>query len=400
MILQQPTPDKAFDRFRALATAAAFAGLFSYAVVLFITPASANEIVRTYHASLGMLARLALAVMLGFLSAVLFAGWYADRHGKLPTILGGCVSMGTGLVLFGSVGDFNVLTAASFLMGVGGGLSESTSMALIADLYHESKRTAMANLSQASFSVGAVTSPLLIGWLIGRGVNFRLGYFGAAGVCVLSGAIALSAMLMRRERPVGRQDEGIHWYHVIRDPLVIMLAAGIMLYVGAEIGQSNWLAVYFRRYLHASKSFSAASLSVMWLGIGVGRIVAAWGSRRVAEVNIIRICLAGAAASEAALLLLTTPLPGAAAAFSLGFFLGPVFPTIVSCAGGAYPERSGTVTSVVVAAGALGAAIFPPAIGWAADWIDLRPALWTCFAILVIDAVMFAVVRVRRGEGR
>lgn len=393
------TDSNIYERFRGLATAAAFAGLFAYAVVLFITPASNNEIARAYDASYGMLARLPLAVMAGFIPAVLFAGHYADRHGKLPTVFAGCVSMSLGLTLFGSTSSFAVLTVASLMMGIGGGLSESTAMALISDLYHDNRRTSMANLSQAAFSLGAVTSPFAIGWLLREGVSFRVGYFGAAVLCVLSAGVALSALLMRQERPLARRDEGVRWQELLRDPLVLALSAGILLYVGAEIGQSNWLAVYFERYLGSAKSVAAASLSFMWFGIGLGRIAAAWASRYVRELSMIRLCLAGAAICQAVLLLVHAPYSGLAAAFGLGFFLGPVFPTIISCAGGAYPGRSGAVTATVVAAGATGGLIFPPGIGWAADSIGLRTALWTCFAILAVDVLMFLVVRTRTASG-
>lgn len=364
--------------------------------MLLITPASNNEIARAYHASLTMLAQLALAVMLGFLSAVLFAGVYSDRHGKLPTIFAGCLSMTFGLLLFGSTGSFTILVVAAFMMGMGGGLSESTCMALMSDLYSNERRTAMANLSQASFSAGAVTSPLVIGWLLREGIDFRIGYFASAAVCAASGAITFAAMMMRREKPLGKHGGAVRSRQLIRDPLVLTLALGIMLYVGAEIGQSSWLAVYFERYLKSARSLAAASISFMWLGVGVGRISAAWASKHVSEPNIIRLSLAGAAACQAALLLLSTPIPGVVAVLGLGFFLGPTFPTIVSCAGGAYPERSGTVTAIVVAAGATGAAIFPPGIGRAADAVGLRPALWTCFAILAIDFLIFTALRLRK----
>lgn len=359
-----------------------------------MTPASNNEIAQTFDASLGMLARLALAVMVGFLSAVLFAGWYSDKHGKLPTILAGCISMMVGLIIFGSASSFNLLIFASFLMGLGGGFSESTCMALIADLYNESRRTAMANLSQAAFGVGAVISPLAIGWLLKLGISFRIGYFGTALICAISAAIAFSALSMRCETTRIESYINTRWQELIVDSFVLMLAFGIMLYVGAEIGQSQWLAVYFKHGLNAKRELAACSLSFMWFGILTGRIAGALASRIVSEIALIRLCLVLAALSQSALLLITgSPIFGLVFAFLFGFFLGPVFPTIVSCASGAYPLRSGTVTSIVVAAGALGAAIFPPAIGWAADFVGLKTALWTCIAILSIDAGMFAAMR-------
>lgn len=381
------------DRFRGLATAAAFASLLSYAVVLFITPASNNEIARIYHASLGQLGVLPLALMIGFFSAVLLAGHHSDKHGKLPAILSGCVSMAAGALIFGNAASFGIAIVASFLMGVGGGLSEATSMALISDLYSDAKRTAMANLSQAMFGVGAVASPAGIYWLLKSGISFRVGYFGAAAICLISAALALTAARMKQERQMAAHEDHTRWQMILSDRTVLILALGVLLYVGAEIGQSTWLSVYFKRDLGADDPLSASSLSYMWFGIGLGRIAAAWASKHMPELAIVRMSLALAATCQAALLLLKVPVPGLIAAFGLGLFLGPVFPTLVSCAGAIYPRHSGKVTSIVVAAGCLGGAIFPPTIGWAADAIGLRTALWICCAILAIDVAMFATNR-------
>jgi len=167
-----------------------------------------------------------------------------------------------------------------------------------------------------------------------------------------------------------------------------------MLYVGAEIGQSTWLSVYFKRYLRAADAFAASSPSFMWVGIGIGRLAAAWVSANWrSETALICWTTALAAASQSILLLTGGPGSGAAAAFALGLFLGPIFPTVVSRANAAHPEASGVVTAIVIAAGSLGAAIFPPTIGWAADSIGLRPALWICVFVLCADLGVFVWVR-------
>ena len=383
------------DRFRGLATAAAFASLLSFAVALLTTPACNNEIARAFHASLGQLGELALAASLGFFFALLWCGGFTDRRGKLPSIFAGCVSMVIGALVFAQSDGLPEAIVGAALMGIGGGFTEGPSMALLADIYEDSRRTSMMNLCQAMFGVGAVAAPLGVGWLLRSGLSWRYGYLGAAVVATCAAVLALLALAMRRERPVGTHETRVRRRKLLTDGLVLTLSVGIMLYVGGEIGQSTWLSVYFKRYLGAGRALAAASPSFMWLGIWLGRVTAAWVSRHVSEVALICWCMALASASEAALLLIGGPIAGTAAAFALGFFLAPVFPTIVSCAAAAYPEASGSVTSVVIAAGSLGSAIFPPAVGWTADALGLRPALWICFTIFVIDLAVFLALRSR-----
>ncbi|MGC8862754.1 MAG: MFS transporter [Armatimonadota bacterium] len=382
-------------RFLRLATASAFASLLSYAVVLLITPACNNEIAASYNASLGQLGELSLATMLGFFVTVIPAGRFADLRGKLPAMTAGCASMAVGAILFAQTGDFRLAILGSALFGIGGGLSEANSMALLADLFTDSRRTSIMNLAQAMFGIGAVVSPIGIGVLLRSGLGWRTGYVGACVICAFAAALNLSAALMHGEKHTANPAERVRARQIVRDPLVICLGFGIFLYVGAEIGQSTWLSVYFKRFLGASDAFAASSPSLMWVGIGLGRVTAAWASRRAADATLVCWATALAAAGQGALLIGGGPLLGTGAAFALGFFLGPIFPTVISRASGIHPQASGVVTAVVVAAGSLGAAAFPPIIGWAADSIGLRTALWICFAVLCADLVVFAWVRAR-----
>ncbi|MDH7602384.1 MAG: MFS transporter [Armatimonadota bacterium] len=373
-------------RFRpALASAAAFASLLCYALVLLITPACNNEIAAEYQLSLGRLGQLSLATMLGFFATVIPAGFLSDRWGKLPLMSLGCASMAVGAAAFVLTHDFRWLIVGSALFGIGGGFSEATSMALLADVYEGPRRSAVMNLAQAMFGIGAVVAPLGIGWILRAGANWRTGYLGAAAFCSLGLLLNVLALALHREARLHNADDKPLALSIVSDGTVWLLAVAIFLYVGAEIGQSTWLSVYFKRCLGAGSSLAASSPSFMWLGIGVGRLLAACILHRVSEVPFVRVVLISAAISQAALIVLKTPLSGAAAAFALGVFLGPVFPTIVSRANSAYPEATGSVSSVVMAAGSLGAAVFPPLIGLSADYLGLAKALWICFILLFLD---------------
>jgi fucose permease len=94
--------------------------------------------------------------------------------------------------------------------------------------------------------------------------------------------------------------------------------------------------------------------------------------------------------------LVGSPISALTLVFVLGFSLAPVWPTILSRAGEAYPSQSGTVFGILVAMGAVGFAIVPPVVGRVGDAVGIHLALWICFAILVVDLAIF--VRLRSGE--
>lgn len=394
-----PAVHKSEYYYRGLATAAAFASLFSYAVVLIITQSLNNQVQARYDASLARLGWLAPSMMIGFFAAVLVGGHYSDRIGKLPLLLAGSLSMCAGAAVFGIAPTLGSAAGAMLVMGIGGGFAEGMASALITDLYAGPRRSSVMNLAQAAFGAGAVIVPMATGSLIAVGADWRLAYFATALLCLLSAAATTAALLMRVERPVGSH-AGNGWARILMDPLVVMLSLGILLYVGAELGQSNWMSVFFRRALKASASVAAMSVAPMWLGITAGRVLAAIVLRRMSEFSLLCWALGLGAAAQAALLLSRSPEWGLAAAFAVGLFFGPVWPTIVSRAGAAYPDRTGLVTGIVVSVGALGAAVFPAVVGAAADSAGIRAALWICVLATLADFAVFCYLRLTHPKPR
>jgi fucose permease len=179
-------------------------------------------------------------------------------------------------------------------------------------------------------------------------------------------------------------------------PTLAALAIGAALYVGAEIGLSTWMSVLLERELGAAPGPAAAGLSLLWLGLGAGRLAAGFVAARMEDVTLLRWALGLATMLQALLLLAPESWLVMASSFGLGLCFGPVFPTLVSAATSACPRRSAAVMAVVVAVGALGGAVFPASIGWAADTIGLRPALWTGFALLLADALLVTGLAPRR----
>ena len=383
------------SRFIRLATAAAFAGLFSYAVVFTVTSASINEVGRYFDATPATLGWLFRALMIGFFGGALVAGRFSDRYGKLQAIWPGCIAMVAGMCLFVNTSDFRMALLSTLLMGAGGGASEASAMALISDLYAGSRRVAMANWSQAAFAFGAIACPFAVGWLLKTGIAWQASYYGGAAVCAVSAALTLVAMATGKENVTQVHENGADIRKLLSDRLVLLLAISLMLYVGAETGTANWLAVYFKHDLNSAPAMAAWSVAVFWTGIALGRIATGWISKHVAVIPFTRWCFIIAAAFQALLLLAHSPVSGLAAVFILGMCLGPIFPTLASCAGAAYPGQSGAALGIVVASGSIGGAIFPPTIGLIADHTGMRLAMWISFAVILMNLVALGLLKKR-----
>lgn len=381
--------------FRRLATAAAFAGLFSFALTVTITPAAVNQIsAELCHGSKALVGYLYEIGMAGFFVCVLLGGRYSDRRGKLPVLTAGGVLMAIGSYAFAQASGYALALVATLAMGAGGGLSEGISMAAIADLYETRRRTSVMNCAQVFFAVGAVIGPLGVSWLLARHLDWRWAYLVTSVFCVLGAALAAAAVAKRQEAPLAHTHAS-QWRTLLCDRLVLALAFGILLYVGAEAGQGSWLAAYFKHNLRSANSIAAATVALFWIGIGLGRAITTWTARHLSDYVIICIALGLATIVQSALLLVDWWVSGLILVPLLGIALAPVWPTTISRASALHPNQTGSVLSIVVAAGAVGGGFFPAAIGQAADKAGLHPALWTCAVLSLVNFTMFVVIWMR-----
>ena len=72
-----------------------------------------------------------------------------------------------------------------------------------------------------------------------------------------------------------------------RDPLLLLLTLIILLYLGAEIGVSNWIAEYFVQVRGATPAQGAYMVSLLWVGLLVGRLVAAAAYRHQRQAPLL-----------------------------------------------------------------------------------------------------------------
>ena len=362
-------------------------------------PAAANQIIRQLcYGSYAYYGWLYPVWTAAFFVCVLAGGRYADRHGKLPVLSVGTVLMGAGAFVFGRADSYSAVVVAALVMGAGAGFCEANTMALISDVFGESRRTSMLNLAQVFFAGGAVAGPIAVSRLLAEGSDWRWAFIGTSIVCLMAATLCLSALARREERPLWHEHHA-RWRVILRDKVVLVLSLGILLYVGAETAQSSWAAAYFRHELGATVPRAASSVAFLWAGIGMGRAAATWSSRHFSDLSLICWSTLAALVFQGGLLLTQSPGPAFLMVLGLGFSLGPVWPTIVSRAGATHPRQSGAVMGIVVSAGSIGAALFTPIVGEAASSsMGLRSALWICFALLAINFAVFFVLWQRRAR--
>lgn len=343
---------------------------------------------------------------LGFLGGVLLTPWLSSKLGRRNTLLLALGSLTVAEGLYSLFLPWGWMLAIAPVAGFGFGMTEAIIGAMIIEYVEEKKASAMTFI-ETFFGVGALMMPIIAALLIKNGV-WELSFpivAAISGVAFLLWAFMsfgrVDQLMARRPQadssiaqPVIRQR-----YPRWALPILVLGVLYFALYVGMEMSFSNYLPSIMIERLGLNEAEAASTISMFWGLMVVGRLLAG----RVAEwsgYGRFLLIMTGAGmlslivlsfVSQAGWSLFVIGLSGLvwAGVFAIGLvYINQLLP--------GYTERT---TSLLVAAGGLGGALFPKLTGWLMDTYN---ASWTMamlsgltLVMLVIMIVLLLVERVR-----
>lgn len=274
------------------------------------------------------------------------------------------VLMAAGGAGFALAPNWPLALAAAFLGGLGfGGIDYGLNQLFAVGFGDRS--TAMLNVLNAHFGIGAVLGPVLIAW---TGPD---GYPYAFGACaVLAGALILCTGGVGSQAPSPPAEKARDSSGLLSRVLVGFLVLYI-LNVAVEAGVGGWEPTHLETVGY-SATVAASATSVYWLMMTVGRFLVVPITLRYAPERILAVCAAGMTAC-----LLLALIPGAApvAYAGVGLFIAPVFPTGLPWLNQALPgaKRAG---AWVIAASMIGGVAAPPLLGVGIEASGIHAVPW------------------------
>jgi fucose permease len=343
----------------------------------------------SYAAAGAVIAASAVAY---FLSSVA-SGKVMNRIGAKATLVIGLSACVIGLAFFAASPSFLLNLLLNLLIGSGQGLIEPAVNWSALKMDEDGAGRPM-NLLHGSFSIGAVAGPLVLGLLMATGLSWTL-LFRLIAILFALLAVALAAMpfslLGSMDAPKGaRSPHG----RTSRGPAFYLGFACLLLYVGVEIGISNWIAEYFVRIFGAAPALASLSVSLFWGGILAGRfgVPALYRGSRL-EAGLVAVSLLLIAATVALCVLGYLGLPGmplwipAGLTFLAGLGCSTVYPTVISLVGFSCKGYQAEAVSFSVSGGGVGLFAFPFLMSWISQGFGIRAG----FASYALTAILTAV---------
>jgi len=297
-----------------------------------------------------------------FVSA--FAAGHLVKHwGPKRTIISGIVLDAIGLTFFAATPDplTNILLSA--LIGLGQGCVEIGVSWSTLRLDPQNTGRPM-NLMHGAFAVGAILGPLAVGILMHSGLDWTAVYRGMAFIFALLAAMMVFTALPQVTPQTS--EPGVKPERLSKHPAYWLSFLALFLYVGVELGVSNWVAEYFVAVFAYSSAASAMLVSLFWVGLLVGRFGIPLLYKGPHQDRIL-VGLSALAALTIILLTLlgfTTLNPvtddiGRVLVFLAGLGCSIYYPAVITLLGKCFPHAQSQAIGFAATGGGIGAFLFP-----------------------------------------
>jgi fucose permease len=371
--------------------AAASVGILVFGIVVTTLGAVLPSIIQRLGLDRTEAGSLLSLMTLGILAGSLVFGPVVDRRGYKGMLMAAVVLIALGLEGIAFAPSIALLAASAIVIGLGGGIMNGGTTALVADISTEGRAAALAYLG-VFFGIGAFGMPLMLGLLRER--------FGDAGVVAGIGALVVLVLAYYAaiRFPDPKQPQGFplrHAARLLRDPVIVLLGVMLFFESGMEITVGGWTATYVNQELGLSPQRALYLLSLYWLGMTAGRLVSGRVLKRASTVVVLVSSLGVALAGSLILIAARAPASAGAGTLLAGAGFAAVFPIVLGYVGDRYQRLSGTALGVVLVMALMGGTTMPYVTGVLGDAFGLRVSLAVVPVGLVCVALVFGVARPR-----
>ncbi len=345
-----------------------------HGIVLLLAGALLPAMMRTFdirEASAGLLLG---AGALGFVIGPFLAGLLSDRAGARTVFL---VGLGGEAVMLAAVSlspTFAAATVTFFLLNLAAGFIE-TPVNIVPTVVGNGKSGSLMNIVHMFFSIGAFICPFLAGLLLSMTGSWRPVWLLAIVPTVILFVAFLLTPFSTRLATAKSSAPRPKMLQVLKERAILFGAIAMFLYVAAEFGASSWTTLYLEKSLGFATLAATSGLSVLWLGLLIGR----FANSRLALVRASGelVLWSGLAGLAAGLLLLTaqTVVMAYLWLFALGLCMSGIYPNIMAELNGRNPARMGLITGFLAQAAAFGTLAAQPTLGIVAQTVSLPVAL-------------------------
>jgi fucose permease len=373
-----------------------YASMMAIAVTVSITPVFMTTFSALFGRGQGLtaeqLGRIPAVLFASFILSILVTGPLADRRGAKPFVLAGHLSIVAGLFLLTAAMSYEMVLLSSCVLGLGAGCLEVVVSPVVAALRPGERASAM-NLLHSFYCTGSILTVIIASLSLRWDVSWRF----VCGLALLLPAALFAALLPVSLPPMVHEDHDrepvlslLKNRHLLASFAIIFLAGGI------ELSTVQWLPTYAERVLGFSKSVSGYGLTGFFIGMALGRILAAHLGHRFAAVRLLGLGSFSCILLLAVGLFAPSPTLALAGCSCLGFSVSWLWPTTLAMTADRSPHGGATLFALLAVCGNAGCFIMPWIVGYIADQTSLRQGMMTILACPVTMFFLLSGIMLRK----
>ncbi|MEU7900337.1 MFS transporter [Nonomuraea sp. NPDC049152] len=339
----------------------------------------------------GQLSLALLAVAVGLVTGMQFAGRVTDRLGSARVVVPAGVACGLAMIPAGFAPNLAVLIVTLFVWGLVNAsldVSMNTHAVEVERAYGRPLMSSFHGMYSAGGLLGAAAGALSAWLEVSPGITFAVVTVPLAVPAVLAKGSLLPSAPTHHERRRARRGR---WHGRVAF-MGAMAFAGLL----GEGSAGDWSAVYLHEDLGAATGLAAIAFAAFSTAMTAGRFAGDRLALRFGPVTLVRWSGLLAAAGLGLALLVAQPAVAIAGFGVFGLGLATMVPQVFSAAGNHDPARAGEAIAQVATLGYAGLVLGPVIIGGAAELVGLPLALTIPVALCVFMSA--SAVSLRRPE--
>ena len=337
------------------------------------------------------------SMVLTFLGSVFFMaygltsfpqGVLLDKFGNKKMFLFGIGLVFLGSIVFAIFPEYVVGLFSLFVIGIGVTALQMVSNLLVKEIDEdETKYSRNLTLTQIFCGVGGLGGGFLIGFLIkDLGFHWQSIYYVFS---ILAMIVAVWVFLTNIPEAHDKHDSKPttnDYINLVKNPLMIMFAMGIFVYVGIEVGVATWISTFLVDKFDMMKSTAAMVVGLYWGFLALGRFAGGILLNYLNTSNALLLYAIGAFISSTLAVVAPDKMVSAICFILVGFFASIMFPSIFSLCVNSFDKKEEGAVAGILCTTIVGGAVTAPVIGFL-DKLTSLP-----IALIIVGVLSFGYI--------
>ena len=330
---------------------AGFMGMFFFGVAFLVIGAVLPSLSEKFGLNELESSTLVGLLPIGILIASLIFGPIIDRYGYKALMIFATITGSIGLEMLAFMEQVSVIRVGVFLIGLGGGMLNGATNALVSDASSDERKASNLSLLGFFYCLGAFLIPFLLASL-SKKFDY-VGIVSATGIIFFATAIYYIFIKF----PSAKFKQGMPLkkiFGMAKEPILLIFSFVLFFQSGIEGLTNNWSPKFLTTFASFTETQAQYALGFIVVGMGISRIIMTFITKYLNYALIITLCMI-TSASGAIIITTASSVTGVIiGCILIGLGMAATFPLVLARIGEVFKEMSGTAFSFALVIAMLG----------------------------------------------